>query len=142
MVCRLPFFVKERFASSRVGETPFLAGARMYEYILMQNMNDQQRMMFMAQMSQVRKDPIVGVLLAFFLGCFGAHRFYMGEIGMGVLYIVFCWTFIPGIVAFIECFLMPDRVRRYNEQEAYKIATYLGTTGSAPAPNSWMPVRR
>lgn len=41
-------------------------------------------------------------LLAFFLGGIGAHKFYVGKIGMGVLYLLFCWTFIPGIVAFVE----------------------------------------
>lgn len=41
-------------------------------------------------------------LLAFFLGGFGIHKFYAGKIGTGILYIVFCWTFIPGIIAFIE----------------------------------------
>lgn len=34
-------------------------------------------------------------LLALFLGGFGAHKFYSGKTGMGILYIVFCWTAIP-----------------------------------------------
>ena len=33
---------------------------------------------------------------------FGVHKFYSGKIGMGILYIVFCWTLIPSFVAFIE----------------------------------------
>lgn len=41
-------------------------------------------------------------LLAFFLGGIGAHKFYAGKILPGVLYLLFCWTFIPGIIAFIE----------------------------------------
>lgn len=41
-------------------------------------------------------------LLAFFLGGIGAHKFYAGKIGSGILYILFCWTLIPGIIAFIE----------------------------------------
>lgn len=41
-------------------------------------------------------------LLAFFLGGLGAHKFYSGRIGLGVVYIIFCWTWIPSIVAFIE----------------------------------------
>lgn len=41
-------------------------------------------------------------LLAFFLGGFGAHKFYAGKVGLGILYLLFCWTFIPGIIAFIE----------------------------------------
>ena len=49
-----------------------------------------------------RKERVVAALLAFFLGGFGGHKFYLGQIGMGVLYLVFCWTFIPAFVALIE----------------------------------------
>jgi predicted RNA-binding Zn-ribbon protein involved in translation (DUF1610 family) len=41
-------------------------------------------------------------LLALFLGGFGAHKFYLGKLGMGLVYLLFCWTLIPGFVAFIE----------------------------------------
>lgn len=44
-------------------------------------------------------------LFAFFLGSFGAHKFYSGRIGLGVLYILFCWTGIPSIIALIEFIL-------------------------------------
>lgn len=48
------------------------------------------------------KNRIAAALLAFFLGGFGAHKFYLGKIGLGFLYLVFCWTMIPSIIAFIE----------------------------------------
>lgn len=32
----------------------------------------------------------------------GTHDFYSGKIGLGVLCIVFFWTFIPAIAAFIQ----------------------------------------
>lgn len=44
----------------------------------------------------------VYVLLAFFLGGIGAHKFYAGKIGAGICYLLFCWTCIPAIIAFIE----------------------------------------
>lgn len=44
----------------------------------------------------------VYILLALFLGGFGAHKFYTGRIGLGILYLVFFWTWIPGIIAAIE----------------------------------------
>ena len=48
------------------------------------------------------KNRITAALLAFFLGGFGAHKFYLGRVGQGLLYLIFCWTFIPAIIAFIE----------------------------------------
>jgi TM2 domain-containing membrane protein YozV len=48
------------------------------------------------------KSRIAAALLAFFLGGFGVHKFYLGSVGLGLLYLLFFWTFIPSIVAFIE----------------------------------------
>ena len=45
------------------------------------------------------------VLLAFFVGSFGIHKFYAGKTGMGILYLLFCWTGIPGIVGVIEAIM-------------------------------------
>lgn len=44
----------------------------------------------------------VAAALAIFLGSFGAHKIYMGKYGKGVLYAIFCWTCIPGIIGIIE----------------------------------------
>ena len=51
------------------------------------------------------KSKLVAALLAFFLGGFGAHKFYIGKIGQGILYLIFSWTGIPAIIAFIEFIL-------------------------------------
>ena len=51
---------------------------------------------------KIVKSKIVAFILAWFLGGFGGHKFYCGQIGMGVVYLIFCWTFIPAIIAFIE----------------------------------------
>jgi len=48
------------------------------------------------------KSKTTAGLLALFLGGFGAHHFYLGQIGLGILYLLFFWTFIPAIVAFFE----------------------------------------
>jgi TM2 domain-containing membrane protein YozV len=41
-------------------------------------------------------------LLAFLLGGWGVHRMYLGQWGLGLLYLIFCWTFIPTIIATID----------------------------------------
>jgi TM2 domain-containing membrane protein YozV/ribosomal protein L37E len=48
------------------------------------------------------KIRIVAALLAVILGGLGAHKFYLGEVGLAILYLLFSWTFIPAIVGLIE----------------------------------------
>jgi TM2 domain-containing membrane protein YozV len=83
---------------------------------------------FQMQFESVRRDEVVGVLLAFFLGCFGIHHFYLNRVGLGILYCCLCWTGVPAILGVIECFFMPGRVRIYNAVQAAGLATALGVT--------------
>src|ERR1700709_2740466 len=48
------------------------------------------------------RNRVAAALFALLLGGLGVHKFYLGKIGQGVLYMIFCWTFIPTIVGFIE----------------------------------------
>ncbi|APJ04633.1 TM2 domain-containing protein [Silvanigrella aquatica] len=48
------------------------------------------------------RNRLAAALFAFFLGGFGVHKFYLGSVMLGVLYLLFCWTFIPTVIAFIE----------------------------------------
>ncbi len=52
------------------------------------------------------KNKIAAALFAFFLGGFGVHKFYLGKVGQGVLYLLLCWTLIPSFIAFIEFILL------------------------------------
>jgi TM2 domain-containing membrane protein YozV len=81
---------------------------------------------FYQQYESVRRDEVVGILLALFLGTFGVHHFYLRRIGLGILYCFFCWTGITSILGFIECFFMPGRVREFNAIQAAGIAAALG----------------
>lgn len=55
------------------------------------------------------KDWLVTAILCFFLGCMGAHRFYVGKIGTAILMILTCgclgiWSFIDFIFIIAERF--------------------------------------
>lgn len=52
------------------------------------------------------KNRVAAALFAFFLGGLGGHKFYLGQVGLGIVYLLFCWTFIPAIVAFVEFILL------------------------------------
>ena len=81
---------------------------------------------FYQQYEAVRRDEVVGILLALFLGGFGIHHFYLRRTGLGILYLCFFWTPIPWVLGFIECFFMPGRVREFNAIQAAGIAAMLG----------------
>lgn len=72
------------------------------------------------------RDEIVGVLLALFLGGVGAHHFYLKRNGLGIFYLCLCWTPLPWVLGFFECFFMPGRVREFNAMQAAGIAALLG----------------
>ena len=48
------------------------------------------------------RSKTTAVLLAFFFGGIGLHKFYLGRVAAGILYMLFFWTFIPAIIAFVE----------------------------------------
>lgn len=99
----------------------------MLEMTILRDLTPEEQLLFMNEMGQVRKSKTTAILLALFLGGVGAHRYYMGDIAWGVIYTVFCWTFIPGLAAFVELFLLSDRVRRHNEKMAQAIAMKIKT---------------
>ncbi|WP_338654417.1 TM2 domain-containing protein [Lysinibacillus sp. Y5S-8] len=49
----------------------------------------------------IKSKNVAGVL-AIFLGGFGIHKFYLGKVFQGIIYLIFCWTYIPSIIAFVE----------------------------------------
>lgn len=75
-----------------------------------------------------KKSLIVAYLLWWFLGFFGAHRFYLGRIGSGLLMLLVSavsWvlTFVVigylgvafiGLWWLIDAFLIPSMARRHN----------------------------
>ena len=48
------------------------------------------------------KSKTTAVILALFLGDIGIHKFYLGQAGQGIIYLLLCWTFIPVILSIID----------------------------------------
>lgn len=48
------------------------------------------------------KSKVVAGVLGILLGGLGVHKFYLGKVFQGILYLIFCWTYIPAIIGFIE----------------------------------------
>jgi len=66
------------------------------------------------------KSKLAAGLLAILLGGLGIHRFYLGHIGLGLVYLLFCWTGIPSIIGIVEGIIyltMSDEefARRYGQ---------------------------
>lgn len=52
------------------------------------------------------KSKVAAGLLALFLGGLGVHKFYLGQTGLGVVYLLFCWTCIPAFIALIDAIII------------------------------------
>lgn len=62
----------------------------------------------------ISKGVYIGLCL--FLGGIGAHKFYAGKWVQGLLYLAFCWTWIPVIIAFIDLLVaMFKRTDEYGQ---------------------------
>jgi len=48
------------------------------------------------------KSKTTAGILAILLGGIGVHKFYLGQTGKGILYLLFCWTYIPALLGLIE----------------------------------------
>ena len=58
------------------------------------------------------KSKTTAAVLAICLGGIGVHRFYLNQTGLGFLYLLFCWTFVPLVISLIDFIIflsMSDR---------------------------------
>ena len=80
-----------------------------------------------AQRKPVSKTALL--LLTFFFGGIGAHRFYLGKYGQGALYLAFSWTLIPALMALGEfivyVFTSPARLNEKYSADGSVVVTAL-----------------
>jgi len=100
---------------------------------LVASLPQQSQAAFLVQYNAQKKDPTTAVVLALLLGGFGAHKFYLGHTGLGILYLLFCWTGIPEIVGFFEAFTLTRSVIQKNRESARETSAMLGGRAVTPA---------
>ena len=76
----------------------------------------EQKQFFQREYDKESKNPSTAWKLALLLGWAGAHRFYLRQSRWGVTYLLFSWTFIPLLVALVECFHIRERTENYNKE--------------------------
>lgn len=64
-----------------------------------------------------KKNRFIALIITLLFGYLGLHKFYLNRNVSGILYFLFCWTFIPAILSifdFIVLATMSDL--RFNEE--------------------------
>jgi len=89
---------------------------------LTRHMTDEQKLAFITRFAKERRNPNVALLLCLFLGGIGAHYYYMGRIGKGILCSLFAWTLAPLIVSLFACSRIRMNVQRHNIAKAIELA--------------------
>lgn len=102
---------------------PELEGDEMvFVQTLVKDMDDEKLQMFANSYRSRRKDPttLLIVCLAGFLGIAGIHRFMVGQMGMGILYLLtggFC-----GIGTIIDIINAKKIALTFNQTQAQQVA--------------------
>lgn len=102
---------------------PYLEGDEMiFVQGLIKEMNDNQAMLFANAYSSRRKDPLLILLTACigFFGIAGIHRFIIGHIGMGLLYILTGGLCLIGTI--VDLVNFKRLTFEYNQKVAQEVA--------------------
>ncbi len=76
-----------------------------------------------------RKSKQTVILLAVFLGIFGAHHFYLKNYWRGIFFVLFSWTLIPILIGLIDAIIfamMSEEMfdKKYNNLENLQQSTF------------------
>ncbi|MCX7848104.1 MAG: TM2 domain-containing protein [bacterium] len=92
-----------------------------------EGLTEQQKMLFHIQYNAAKKDSSIAIILAVLLGWFGIDRFYVGDIGLGLLKLF--TGGLCGIMWLIDIFLISEKVAAYNRTKAQEIVQMLKMSG-------------
>ena len=101
-----------------------------YVNMLVTPMSDEQAQQFAMMYRSRRKDPQMILLLTLvgFLGFAGIQRFVLGQIGMGILFLLtlgFCYI---GVI--VDLVNYRKLASEYNQAQAYEVATLMRSMSS------------
>lgn len=95
-------------------------------------MSEQARLHAMnAEYDSAKKSQVVAWVLWIFLGGIGGHRYYLGDIGYGLLMTLLAWATF-GIWWLIEAFFINRRIRERNREIYAQIAYRYGISNAGP----------
>lgn len=93
-----------------------LANARMFDSVQLPVVRDKllalDESKFGLVMAADLKDPTIALVLSLILGGLGVDRFYIGDIGLGVLKLLTCG--VCGIMTIVDYFLIIGKTREKN----------------------------
>ena len=99
---------------------------------LMKDMSEEQAEQFASVYRTRRKDETMVLMLNLlgFIGVAGVHRFYLGQLGMGLAYLLTFGFCLIGVI--VDIFNHKDLARRFNEEQAIETSTLI--RGAFPEP--------
>ena len=104
---------------------------------IFKDLTEEQAENFARVYRQRRKDPNITLMTAL-VGLFaiaGVHRFYLGQTGMGLLYLFTGGLCVVGTI--IDAFKNKELTWRYNEKQALDVAVLV--RGAFPPPPQALP---
>jgi len=87
----------------------------MNNILVKQNLTQQQLLMVSSEMDNKKKSKGIAYALWFFLGAFGGHRFYMGNIGYAICMLLFGWATLF-LWNFVDVFFIGKGIETRNQE--------------------------
>ncbi len=86
---------------------------------LKQDLDEKELAILDREFNYLKKDINVAYLLLVFTGIFGIHKFYLGKIGMGILY--FCTGGLALFGVIYDLVTLPQQVHAFNTSLDYDL---------------------